>query len=849
MQLRRRGFVSKLNKMSSRPFEQLEARQMMCLDHVMAAANVVEERPDLPFSRGGSGDAGEPADIVWVNRANSTAAGADDTDGFGARFGTSAPLARAVVDAVITSYERMIGSFNYSTAGATYSLTVNMGASGGGFGASAGLGTSLGGKPKSGTITMGAGNGSANANDDNGWFLDPTPSDSAEFLGTIVNAYSGNGSVSPANTRSDFYTVVAAEMTHCMGLFGNSLAGWANLTTNTGIADTAEAGSANTSGARGTFWVFNGPSVKHLMTGNNGGSGGSNFGSAVHSAGPATITFNGDTYVGGQDQGNAVYEQGRRYTVNNIFALMFKDAYGYSTVDPARDGTFYSILNTTTGALTVRGAASSNDNISITRSGSTITVSVDIQNDVAGTGALPGAGDLPAFVSVYDASTINTITIGADTGDDNITIDASLGKNVNLSGSGGTDTLTIVGGTGSQAMGYTFGGNVTFGANTLAMNTVETVVFNGGDDVDSLTLVGSGAADNLTVNGGVVTGLGVNISYANIESLALSGAAANDTITLIAPTAATTVTADSGIDTLTVSETLATAPVTILSTAGNFNLSINTDSVGLASVLANADQSLVSLTLGEGASLSGTGNVTVVSALNIAGGSISGPGTLTIASGATFTASGATTKTLARRTVSSAALSVTDGTLVLPSGLSTTSPALITTGLDIGAAATLDINDNSLVIDYTATSPIAAISAALASGYAAGAWTGLGIRSSTAAASGGTRSIGYGEANAIFQGAFPATFSNVSVDATSVLIRSTIPGDANLDGSVGFDDLLLLTQFYGQSNQTWAQGNLNYDATGNVDFDDLLIVSQNYGTSLAVARRTAKRTARASVIA
>ena len=79
-------------------------------------------------------------------------------------------------------------------------------------------------------------------------------------------------------------------MTKRMGLFGSALSGWSSRTTNTGIADTAEGGGI------GTFWTFNGASIDHLLTSNNGGAGGQNFGSAVHSAGPITITFNGESY-------------------------------------------------------------------------------------------------------------------------------------------------------------------------------------------------------------------------------------------------------------------------------------------------------------------------------------------------------------------------------------------------------------------------------------------------------------------------------------------------------------------------------------------------------------------------
>ena len=76
--------------------------------------------------------------------------------------------------------------------------------------------------------------------------------------------------------RGDFFTVVAAEMTHCMGQFGNSLPLWSSHTTNTGQADPPP--------DRDSYWVFQGPSIKHLLTSDNGGS--QDFGSAVHTRDP-----------------------------------------------------------------------------------------------------------------------------------------------------------------------------------------------------------------------------------------------------------------------------------------------------------------------------------------------------------------------------------------------------------------------------------------------------------------------------------------------------------------------------------------------------------------------------------
>lgn len=64
------------------------------------------------------------------------------------------------------------------------------------------------------------------------------------------------------------------------------------------------------------------------------------------------------------------------------------------------------------------------------------------------------------------------------------------------------------------------------------------------------------------------------------------------------------------------------------------------------------------------------------------------------------------------------------------------------------------------------------------------------------------------------------------VDAWVRDFRRTEYGDANLDGRVDFDDLLVLAQNYGTA-AGWAGGDLN--GSHFVDFDDLLLVAQHYG--------------------
>ncbi len=59
---------------------------------------------------------------------------------------------------------------------------------------------------------------------------------------------------------------------------------------------------------------------------------------------------------------------------------------------------------------------------------------------------------------------------------------------------------------------------------------------------------------------------------------------------------------------------------------------------------------------------------------------------------------------------------------------------------------------------------------------------------------------------------------------------NALRGDANLDGLVNFDDLLMLAANYQKpSDATWLNGDFNED--GRVDFDDLLILASRYGQS------------------
>lgn len=156
---------------------------------------------------------------------------------------------------------------------------------------------------------------------------------------------------------------------------------------------------------------------------------------------------------------------------------------------------------------------------------------------------------------------------------------------------------------------------------------------------------------------------------------------------------------------------------------------------------------------------------------------------------------------------------------------------LRTPSISINAAggAAMNLENNAMIVDYSASSPNAAVAAWLASGYAAGTWTGGGIRSGTAAADvSKLHGVGSGEASAALGLTGPATtgYLGETVDATTLLVRATLAGDADLSGTVDFNDFLVLQNNFGQPGGTYAQADFNYD--GVDDFNDFLMLQNSF---------------------
>jgi hypothetical protein len=111
---------------------------------------------------------------------------------------------------------------------------------------------------------------------------------------------------------------------------------------------------------------------------------------------------------------------------------------------------------------------------------------VDIQNDIPGTHALPGAGNAPAWVTEYHISQISQINIFPGSGDDTVRIDADLAAlPVLMNGGLGNDKLQIMGGAGYDSFVATSRSDISTTNATIAYGSMETLeIFTGDGNAD-----------------------------------------------------------------------------------------------------------------------------------------------------------------------------------------------------------------------------------------------------------------------------------------------------------------------------------------------------------------------------
>ena len=178
------------------------------------------------------------------------------------------------------------------------------------------------------------------------------------------------------------------------------------------------------------------------------------------------------------------------------------------------------------------------------------------------------------------------------------------------------------------------------------------------------------------------------------------------------------------------------------------------------------------------------------------------------------------------------ALTVTAGaSVVVKTATATTDRwALVLTTLVDGG--TIDLGWNDMIVHGGVLSTLTAL---VTSGYAGGAWTGTGIDSSVAAGDNlRLRAVGIAPDTTASGSILTTTFDEQTVVATDVLIRSTLYGDANLDGAVNVGDYTLIDAGFISSGKLagWANGDFNYD--GAIDGSDYATIDNAFNMQAAV---------------
>jgi hypothetical protein len=212
-----------------------------------------------------------------------------------------------------------------------------------------------------------------------------------------------------------------------------------------------------------------------------------------------------------------------------------------------------------------------------------------------------------------------------------------------------------------------------------------------------------------------------------------------------------------------------------------------------------------SLDLASNSTMSTSGTVSITGVSSI-GGAWTIPGGNPFAG--TLNVVGIGSVKLTNPTGSTATLLKTDNTFIAPAAI-----------VDIGKNA-MRIRPEGVTVDDT---DLADVKAFLASGR-----IGLGTGGITSSALTANMAVGYRPVTAA------GSFLGDTVAVGDILVRATLKGDADLNGAVNFDDLLVLSQNYNTTGGAeWYTGDFTFDS--NVSFDDLLALSQNYGSALALS--------------
>jgi hypothetical protein len=175
-------------------------------------------------------------------------------------------------------------------------------------------------------------------------------------------------------------------------------------------------------------------------------------------------------------------------------------------------------------------------------------------------------------------------------------------------------------------------------------------------------------------------------------------------------------------------------------------------------------------------------------------------------------------------------IGATGRAVVAPGGAKLIDTQALTLDTSAGSTATLDMNDNDLVVRHAGASGLTNIMQAISRARNGGAWNGASGITSTAAqnAANHNRTLG-----AMLGGDYVTVHGNNVFDGTTVepdaaVVKFTYYGDTDFNGRVNFDDYVRTDNGFNNHFSGWING--DFDGNNVVNFDDYVLIDLAFNT-------------------